>query len=84
MCSLQKMNAKVMQAVVTGIQDLEKLESQGETEQHLYHFQHKLGAILQKHVKYYRLFHATWGRRPRMCWDLLFCRLKIQILCLPP
>lgn len=48
MCSLQKINAKVMQAVVTGIQDLEKLESQGETEQHLYHFQHKLGAILQK------------------------------------
>lgn len=58
MCSLQKMNAKVMQVVVTGIQDLEKLESQGETE-HLYHLQHKLGAILQKHVKYYRLFHAT-------------------------
>lgn len=51
MCSLQKITAKVMQAVVTGIQDLEKLESQGETEQHLYHLQHKLEAILQKHMK---------------------------------
>lgn len=51
MCSLQKITAKVMQAVVTGIQDLEKLESLGETEQHLYHLQHKLEAILQKHMK---------------------------------